>query len=64
MYIHNPAEKTIKGECGGLSDLSTEQPNKAKLKSEAVEAVKALKTLKALMAQSAIKDSDIESDQS
>ncbi len=45
----------------GLSDLSTEQPNKAKLKSEAVEAVKALK---ALMAQFAIEDSDIESDQS
>lgn len=58
MYIHNPAEKTIKGECGGLSDLSTERPNKAKLKSEAVEAVKAL------MAQFAIEDSDIESDQS
>ena len=55
MYIHNPAEKTIKGECGGLSDLSTEQPNKAELKSEAV---------KTLMAQCSIKDSDIESDQS
>lgn len=58
MYIHNPAEKTIKGECGGLSDLSTEQPNKAELKSEAVEAVQCL------IAQCAIKDSDIESDQS
>ena len=56
MYVNNPAEKTIKGECGGLSDLSTEQPDKAELNTEAVEAVKAL------MAQFAIEDSDLKSD--